>query len=202
MILGICISIQLKVINLENNGMNTSKKGEQLTLELKSLKKEEQKLQEEIEEIKNAISKYKVGEDEAILEEIQKYETLAGYTDVLGEGIEVKINCSDMTYNYDLLLSLINKLNAAEANAISINGERIVSNSYFHLKNDKLYINEVNINEPFVICAIGNPDTLASALQIKYGIVWEMEKYYDAVVEIEKKDEVKINAHSKETKHE
>jgi uncharacterized protein YlxW (UPF0749 family) len=107
-----------------------------------------------------------------------------------------------MTYNYELLLSLINKLNAAEANAISINGERIVSNSYFHLKNDKLYINEVNINEPFVICAIGNPDTLASALQIKYGIVWEMEKYYDAVVEIEKKDEVKINAHSKETKHE
>ena len=52
-------------------------------------------------------------------------------------------------------------------------------NSYFHLKDDDLFINNIKINEPIVIKAIGNPDTLASALQIKYGIIWEMEKYYN-----------------------
>lgn len=206
-ILGIFISLQLRVISLENNGMTTSKKGEQLALELKSLKKEEEELKEEIDTIKENINKYKGIEDEnsqeSILSEIEKYEILAGYTDVNGKGIEVKIKAAgniggeeigkSITYNYDLLLSLINKLNSAQANAISINGQRIVANTYFHLKSDKLYINETQINEPFTIEAIGDPDTLASALQIKYGIVWELEKYYGAIVEIEKKEEIKIN---------
>ena len=38
--LGVLISLQFKTINLENEGMTTSKKGEQLLIELKSLKKE------------------------------------------------------------------------------------------------------------------------------------------------------------------
>ena len=38
--LGVLISLQFKTINLENEGMTTSKKGEQLLIELKSLKKQ------------------------------------------------------------------------------------------------------------------------------------------------------------------
>lgn len=215
-ILGIFISIQLRVISIENNGVTTSKKGEQLTLELKALKKEEEKLKEEIDEIKESINQYKGSEEvnskDSILTEIEKYEVLAGYTDVTGKGIEVKIKTDNspvgdeigksIDYNYDLLLSLINKLNSAQANAISINGERVVSNTYFHLKSDSLYINDTQISEPFIIQAIGDPDTLASALQIKYGIVWELEKYYSASVEIEKKDDVKINRYSKKIEYE
>lgn len=216
-LLGILVSIQFKVISLENSGMTTSKKGEQLALELKSLKKEEEALKSEIEEIKNNIDKYKGKESEdskkTILSEIEKYEVLAGDTDVKGKGIEIIITkktvpmngdpSEKLIYNYDLLLSLLNKLNSAQANAISINGKRVVSNTYLHLKSDKLYMNNTEIKEPFVICAIGDPETLASALQIKYGIVWEIEKYYNASVSIEKKDIVKINRNSEniEYKH-
>lgn len=206
-ILGVFISLQLKTINLENNGMTTSKKGEQLAVELKGLKKEEDELKLEIETMKESIEKYK-GEngDDALSSEIQKYETLAGYTDVSGPGIEIKINPTNnqnqvvnenigqsIIYNYDLLLSMINKLNSAQANAISINGKRIVSNTYFHLKEDSLYINDDKISEPIIINVIGEPDTLASALQIKYGIVWEIEKYYNYKVEIEKKQDITVN---------
>lgn len=215
-ILGIFISIQLKVVNMENSGMTTTKKGEQLAQELKSLKKEEEELKDEIDDIKENINKYKGTEDQngqdSILSEIEKYEVLAGYTDVKGKGIEVKIKPTSgvigedmgksIMYNYDLLLSLINKLNSAQANAISINGQRIVGNTYFHLKSDKLYINDIQISEPFIVEAIGDPDTLASALQIKYGIVWEIEKYYGATVEIEKKDNVKINGYSESVNNE
>lgn len=215
-ILGIFISIQLKVVNMENSGMTTTKKGEQLAQELKSLKKEEEELKDEIDDIKENINKYKGTEDQngqdSILSEIEKYEVLAGYTDVKGKGIEVKIKPTSgvigedmgksIMYNYDLLLSLINKLNSAQANAISINGQRIVGNTYFHLKSDKLYINDIQISEPFIVEAIGDPDTLASALQIKYGIVWEIEKYYGATVEIEKKDNIKINGYSESVNNE
>ena len=205
-ILGILISLQLKTINLENNGMTTSKEGEQLAVELRGLNKEEEELRSEIDDIKDKIDEYKVGQGDSKLEsEIKKYEILSGYTEVEGKGIEVKIKQNEdveldssqsIIYNYDLILSMINKLNSAQANAISVNGQRIVANTYIHLKEDDLFINDIKIIEPILINAIGNPDTLASALQIKYGIVWEMEKYYNMDIEIEKKEKIKVNGHS------
>ncbi|MEF9991657.1 MAG: DUF881 domain-containing protein [Peptostreptococcaceae bacterium] len=202
--------MQIKTINFENKGMTTSKRGEQLVVELKALKKEEDELKLEIDEIKNSINQCKGIENEndqdIITKELEKYRTLAGYTDVSGAGIEIKIKNNEdvvveninknIIYNYDLILSLINKLNSAQVNAISINGERIVSNSYIHLKSDKLYINDTQIKEPFLIKAIGEPDTLASSLQIKYGIIWEIEKYYNAKVSIDKKENIEIRGNS------
>jgi len=205
-ILGIIISLQLKTINIENNGMTTSKEGEQLAVQLRGVKKEKEELRSEINDIKHKIDEYKIGQGDSKLEsEIKKYEILSGYTDVEGKGIEVKINqnkdaqldnSQSIIYNYDLILSMINKLNSAQANAISVNGQRIVANTYIHLKEDALFINDTKIIEPILINTIGNPDTLASALQIKYGIVWEMEKYYSLNVEIEKKEKIKVNGHS------
>jgi uncharacterized protein YlxW (UPF0749 family) len=206
-ILGILISLQLKTINTENNGMTTSKRGEQLAVELRGLKKEESDLKAENKAIEDKINKYQGDQgDDKLEDEIEKYEILAGYTNVYGKGIEVSINQNEnvkskssesIIYNYDLILSMINKLNSAQANAISINGERVVSNTYIHLKGDSLFINDIKIDEPIIIKAIGDSDTLASALQIKYGIIWEMEKYYNCKIDIKKETKMDINGHSK-----
>lgn len=207
--MGVLISLQLKIINIENRGMTTFKRGEQLTEELKSLKKEKENLQSEINSVKKDIETYRgkseKGEQDLLKSEIEKYETLAGYTDVEGKGIEVEINSTktvgsfdkndSILYNYDLLLSMINKLNSAQASAVSINNQRVVSNTYMYLKEDKLYMNDTVIKEPITIKAIGDSDTLASALNIKYGIVWEIETYYNAKVKVTKEDNVKINGH-------
>lgn len=207
--MGVLISLQLKIINIENRGMTTFKRGEQLTEELKSLKKEKENLQSEINSVKKDIETYRgkseKGEKDLLKSEIEKYETLAGYTDVEGKGIEVEINSTktvgsfdkndSILYNYDLLLSMINKLNSAQASAVSINNQRVVSNTYMYLKEDKLYMNDTVIKEPITIKAIGDSDTLASALNIKYGIVWEIETYYNAKVKVTKEDNVKINGH-------
>ncbi|WP_296645302.1 DUF881 domain-containing protein [Romboutsia sp. 13368] len=201
-ILGILISLQLKTIKLENEGTTTSKRGEQLLLQLKSLKKESDSLEEEINTIKSNIEKYKDDEGEEVLKsEINKYEKLAGYTDVTGSGIIIKLinNNSDnsIIYNYDLILSMINKLNTAQASAISINDERIVFDTYLDLREDSLYVNNTKIEEPIVIKAIGNKETLESALKIKYGIVWEIEKYYNYKVDIVSNDNIDISGYDK-----
>ena len=181
--LGVLISLQFKTINLENEGMTTSKKGEQLLIELKSLKKEG---------------------DDILKSEIKYYEELAGYTNVKGTGIIVKLikNSSEdsIIYNYDLILSIVNKLNSAQASAISINGERIVFDTYLDLKEDSLYINNTKIKEPITIKAIGNKETLESALRIKYGIAWEIEKYYNYKVDIKSDDNISISGYDKKIK--
>ena len=204
-ILGALISFQLKTINLENDGMTTSKKGEQLLLELKSLKKESNSLKEQITKIKNDIYKSKESEGDDILKsEIKHYEELAGYTDVNGPGIIINIinngTSDSIIYNYDLILSMINKLNSAQASAISINEERIVLDTYLNLKEDNLYVNNTKIKEPISIKAIGNKETLESALRIKYGIVWEIEKYYNYKVDIKSYDDISIQGYDKKIK--
>lgn len=201
--LGILISIQFKTINLENEGMTTSKKGEQLLLELKSLKTVENSLKEQINTIKKEIDKYKDGDD-ILKAEINYYEELAGYTDNNGPGITIKLinNGSEdsIIYNYDLILSIINKLNSAQATAISINEERIVFDTYLNLKEDGLYINDTKVKEPITINAIGDKDTLESALKIKYGIAWEIEKYYNYKVDIKSDNNISINGYDKKIK--
>lgn len=203
--LGVLISLQLKTINLENEGMTTSKKGEQLLLELKSLKTEANSLKEQINTIKRDIDKYKEGEgNETLKSEVKYYEELAGYTNVKGSGIIIKLinngSGDSIIYNYDLILSIINKLNSAQASAISINEERIVFDTYLNLKEDSLYINNTKIKEPITIKAIGNQETLESALRIKYGIAWEIEKYYNYKVDIKSEDNISINSHDKKIK--
>lgn len=206
-VLGIFISLQLKSINLENEGMTTIKKGEQLKQELKALKNEEKQLQEQIKYTEEKIESYKNnGEDPLvnnIKSEIKRYEELAGFTDIKGEGIKVTIESTSdknevtsdsINYNYDLLLSMINKLNSAQAKAISVNGQRIIYDSYLHLNGDELYLKDIAIKQPFIIEAIGNKETLSSALQIKYGIVWEMENYYNIKVTIEKNENMTVKA--------
>lgn len=203
--LGVLISIQLKTLNLENEGMTTSKKGEQLLIELKSLKTQANSLKEQINTIKRDIDKYKEGEGDDILKsEIKYYEELAGYTNVKGSGIIIKLinngSGDSIIYNYDLILSMINKLNSAQASAISINEERIVFDTYLNLKEDGLYINNTKIKEPITIKAIGNKQTLESALRIKYGIVWEIEKYYNYKVDINSDDNISITGYDKKIK--
>ena len=145
--LGVLISLQFKTINLENEGMTTSKKGEQLLIELKSLKKESNSLKAQINTIKREIDKYKEDEGDDILKsEIKYYEELAGYTNVKGTGIIVKLikNSSEdsIIYNYDLILSIVNKLNSAQASAISINGERLLTLSKIKCSGSTIKVND------------------------------------------------------------
>lgn len=207
-VLGVLLSIQFKTIDLQNKGLNTLEKGEQLTRELNSLKEKEIKLQQDIEDVKDTIASYKNEGDNIkeknIANEITKYEKLAGYTNVEGSGVEVRlsngnenISHNNMTYDFDMLLSIINKLNSAKAEAISINEQRIVNETYIDVEGDEIKINDVSIKLPFIIKVIGDKETLEATLKIKYGIVWELEKYYGLKVEIDKKDNVKIDKYSR-----
>ena len=205
-LLGIMVSLQYKSLYINNNGMTTSKRGEQLSLELKKLKSEENNLNQEIENIKKDIEKYEnETADDAIKKEVDEMRILAGYTDIEGKGIEIRFlkdeESSNLTYNYDLILSVINKLNSAQALAIEINGNRLISQSYLNVIEDDLYINESKIMEPIVIKAIGNPETLASSIEIKYGIAWEIEKYYNYEIEVTKLDNLLIKGYDKKENH-
>lgn len=137
------------------------------------------------------VEKKKAGDDDAvriIAEENERNKLMSGMLDVYGPGISVLIEdppVSDLqdkegfsliAYNYEFLLSLINKLKEAGAEAININGQRVVQNTEISLAGSNININGKATAQPYTINAIGNGDTLESAITIRAGIVEQMKQ--------------------------
>lgn len=164
----------------------------------------------ELEERLSEIEKEKSDEDSfvaGLVQDTDKYKTAAGVTDVEGTGVIITIkdpantesyveDYSVIAYNYELLLSLVNKLKEAGAEAISINEQRIVNTTEISLAGSSIRINGRATAQPYTIKAIGNPDTLESTLTIRGGVVESMRSKYGLTVDIDKKENVKIARYS------
>src|SRR5699024_2632690 len=69
------------------------------------------------------------------------------------------------------LLSVINELRDAGAQALSLNGQRILATSEIRCAGSVVLINGQRVTAPFVIYAIGDPTTLHNALTMRGGVV-------------------------------
>jgi uncharacterized protein YlxW (UPF0749 family) len=89
------------------------------------------------------------------------------------------------------LLRVVNELRAAGAEAISINGQRLTANSEIRCTGPTVVINETRLAAPFIISAIGNPQTMESSLKIRGGVL-ENFKFWGIKAEVKIDDNVKI----------
>lgn len=192
--LGVILSIQFKTINKTvGEGVLPTQRAQQLAIELKRAQAERDSQANRIEELESKIKLYEKGEvdkniyAESLYKDAMKYRMLAGYVDLEGPGIILEINDppADIQYgeeysivdDLDLILQIVSILNSADAEAISINDQRYTSFTEIERAGNHIEINGVSVSSPIIIKAIGNPDTLESALSIKYGIVWNLRKY-------------------------
>lgn len=108
-------------------------------------------------------------------EELSKANRFLGLTELTGSGVIVtladnnEIKASEIegddNINYYLihdvdLWSVINELYNAGAEAISVNGQRIVGTTAITCSGAVITVNGVKMSSPFKISAIGNPETL------------------------------------------
>ncbi len=211
-IMGIVLSQQGKLIQRNVlDGMSPREKSSELATEFQKVQEEKQSLIEHIQtleqklaDIENAASKDNVL-IQSLNDELKVYKQFAGLTDVEGTGIVMNIDIppADMNYShdinfvydYELLLSVINELNSAGAEAISINGQRITAMSEIRTAGNAININMVPQKVPFIIKAIGNPDTLDGALNQRFGVVSRLrDKFY--LVEVHKSNNIQVEKFS------
>ncbi len=169
--------------------------------ELKDLKSDYEKSQEIVEEYKSNAST----NDTLIAsmtEELNAASVLAGLVDLKGEGVVVTIHDStssspDLSSEAGLvhdtdLVAIVTELKAAGAEAISINGQRIIATTPIRCVGPTIQINSVKVAAPYYIKAIGNSQYLESALNIKGGIVTSLRRY-GITIEITRQDDIKID---------
>lgn len=215
LILGIVLAIQFKTVKktFGEGDYVPTQRSEELIVELKKLKEEKQILTDELNSLEAKVKQYEMGEADqnyvvqTLYEDLQKYRILAGYETLQGEGIIITIDdpkgeaeywdgSSTVVQNYDWLIRIISKLNAAGAEAISINDQRYTSFTEIEAAGNHLAINGVSSTTPVEIKAIGNSYNLENAMLMKGDVVWEMG-YYDVEVEITKHNNVEIPKYQK-----
>lgn len=132
------------------------------------------------------------GEAAALEEELTKLNQILGYSDVKGKGLTITLKDSEDKNNYtnesiihDMdLVEVVNELFNAGADAISINGQRIISSTAISCNGNIVRINNEKITVPFVIKAIGSPDGL-------YGTMMRPRGYLEILSEAGIKVDVK-----------
>jgi len=180
-VLGLMIAFQFRANGYIEQG-TTTERVQELSLELSSLEKENQKLDVEIYDLERKLEQAKEGQlqaQSALLDELEKARMGAGLVAATGTGVEVVLNnpASEFGENNvsiirdEDLLRIVNELRGAGAEAISINGNRLISTSEIRQAGNFIDINLNRTQTPFNILAIGNPEKLKSSLEISGGLV-------------------------------
>lgn len=184
---GICIQVRtmnnasttasgnLSDNELRDNVLKWKEKYDNVSAELKKAEKNLEKIRQRATQNDTTAT--------AKQEELKKNNTLLGLTNVVGPGIVIEIadgdnpilaidNPSDLLVHNDDLMSLVNELKNAGAEAIEINGQRIVNNSAITCEGNIIKVNGEKIGSPFTIKAIGSQALL-------YGSITRSGSYLD-----------------------
>lgn len=179
---------------------------DELRQELSLWKTKYEQTTSQLEETNNKIDEYKTilennQEASQLLDkEIQESKLAIGQTDVEGEGIVITYIDGEKRIKASDLLALVNELNSAEAEAISINGQRIVATTDITDVDPYIYINGgERITSPYTIKAIGNKKYLEGALTLKGGIV-ATENDKGKIISVESRNNVQIPKYAGELK--
>ena len=180
-ILTSCIMIQLNTINEAKKIVGTSYAQEELKDEVLKWKENYERKYEELEnkekELESERQNLSQGNSKTLelQKELDELNKLLGLTEIKGSGIILTIRDSEPIASKDLgidatssivhdedLRQLVNELKNAGAEAISINDQRIISTTAISCEGNVININGQKVGAPFVIKAIGLPESLSN----------------------------------------
>lgn len=118
---------------------------------------------------------------------------LAGTVAAEGPGITMTIDDTKGTVKADMLLDAIQELRAAGAEAIQVNGVRVVAGTYLTDSGKSVSVDGNKINSPYRFKVIGKPQDLEPALNIPGGVVQTLEKE-QATVTVDRSDKIVVDA--------
>jgi uncharacterized protein YlxW (UPF0749 family) len=108
---------------------------------------------------------------QAAADRLRSLEVLAGTVAVFGPGVEARVDDPRQTVTYDLMISAVEELRDAGAEALAINGVRLGSASWLSSVAGQIVLDGTTLTRPYLVDAIGDPATLASGLSIPGGTV-------------------------------
>lgn len=199
--------MQIKTVENSNTKVSQDYEENNLRAEVLKFKEKYDNKYKELEEAEEELEKERESatQNNSELEndelELKKANKMLGFTEVSGPGVIVTLqdgdqssstmfNVSDIIVHDSDILSVVNELKNAGAEAISINEQRIVSTTSITCDGNVISVNGEKISSPFIIKAIGLPESL-EALSRPGGYL-EYLQSYNVKATLEKSNEITI----------
>ncbi len=181
-ILGLLLVAQFRTQRMTSRSLLSASSADQLAM-ISSLVENNARLREEMEALEEQLSEYQQATGRAMLgalvQELNKIRIINGLVEVSGSGVEVTI---DGPIGVLDIQDLINELRNAGAEALTINGERLTLYSVIASTEDGVMIvNGMKPSRPYILQAIGQPETLETALLRRGGLIATLERNYDGL---------------------
>jgi uncharacterized protein YlxW (UPF0749 family) len=177
LVLGVAIVTQLRQTK-SGDSLDTARPADLLVL-LDSLRQREATLETEVTELQDTLNKLKASgnTDQAAIENAQArlaaLSILVGAVGATGPGVTIKIDDFGPGVAPETMLDVINELRAAGAEAIEINDPhqsvRVGVDTWVVGNPGSLTIDGKALSPPYSLLAIGDPPTLAAAMNIPGG---------------------------------
>lgn len=211
--MGILLAVQYRVTR-EIQRTEPVQRATELAAQVNEAKAERDSLQGQVDSLRAELDKtMALPQTVDIMGELDRARIEAGVTELTGPGVEVTLNDSVVNLKpgqdpnlYVLhdedVLRVFNELHAAGAEAISMNGQRLLATTEVRCTGPTVLLNKnKRLAPPYVITAIGNPDTLESSLKMKAGVV-EILQFWGIQVTIKKLPQVVVPPYNGGTKFE
>lgn len=206
-LLTVGIAVQIKTVNGTGTTVSTNSKENELRDAVLKAKEKYDNLYEELERMEEQLETERTNSTQNNTEltelenTIKEGNKVLGLSEVKGDGIVITLNDSQANNWYmdpnelivhDIdLIKIVNELKSVGAEAISINGQRIITTSAIECDGNVIMINGEKIGAPFEIKAIGFPETLIN-INMYGGYVYHLREERFLEVTVTKSDKEKI----------
>ena len=210
-ILTAAICIQIKTMNAASSTVSQTLEDNGLRDELLKMKERYDNTYRELETAQKQLEKVRQEATqndetaEAKEQELKENNMLLGVVDVKGEGVQIDLqdaqvtdatlNAADQIVHYDDVQWIVNELKNAGAEAIEVNGQRIVNSTSVTCEGNIIKINGERVGSPFCIKAIGSKNLLYGGLE-RAGSYMDYLRERGLVAEIKKVDDITIAKYS------
>ena len=206
-ILGFITAVQVKSFNPDNIFVTLGSIKE-LEYQLDMQKIEIEKMEKLILEKEQNIAKYELALNEngsiknLMKKELEDLKASVGMKELSGPGVVVRLKDgsrdvefgkeNDVIVHDKDVLELVSDLKAAGAEAISINGERVITTSEIKCAGPTITINKSTYGQPFVIKATGNPLHLEAAVRAPGSYAYILKEVWGIDVQTQVSDNMSI----------
>lgn len=212
-ILTIAICIQLKTVDDTNSTVSQTLTSNNLRDQVLKWKEKHDKAVADLEtsemQLENIRLQSTQNDENAVKkeEEIKLDNILLGLTDVKGDGVILTLKDNNSVSLSDIgpldnieyylvhagdLVEVVNDLRNAGAEAISINGQRIINSSAIYCAGNVIKVNGEKISSPIEIKAIGSPELLYGSITRPAGYI-ELLEQTGVIVNVKKSTNITIN---------
>lgn len=208
-ILGILLAIYFKTLDPTKVYITLQEK-KNIENQIEVTKTEIDKLKEVKSQYEESLKKYEAvvknrykSINDLMEDDLIYLKKISGDVVVKGPGIVVTIkdsekeleqgqNPNDLIVHDIDILRIINDLKKAGAEAISINGERVLALSKIKCSGATITVNDTTYGQPFIIKAIGSTDSLMASIISPNSYANLIKEGYGIYVDVQAEEEIKV----------